>query len=279
MSTSRPTDGVGGFGAALPRSLILGLAALLAGCGLSGPDDEDRDVPVAVSTTSNQALTPASRQGADSVGVSSDDGAPFPTGPGRSVTVTGVDGDSLVIDVVALMVHDGRLKPVDAEQCGGDTTCVPLQSEAGAFTIPLDGGTETQLETRVGLGLYDEISLRLVTASASDAGLPDTLSELEGASVLVRGSFNGEPFTVTRDVTGSVRFPLSPALEVTETTAGTNVTLAATVRAWYLLGDGTVLDPRQQSGRLTTGLIESSMSAYPDRDRDGEPDRSGPGSP
>lgn len=279
MSTSRPTDGVGRLGGAFPLALILGLAALLAGCGLGGPDDDGRDVPVAVSTTSNQALAPTSRQGADPSGVSSDDGASLLPGPGRSVTVTGVDGDSLVIDLVALMVGDGRLKPGGAEQCDGDSTCAQLQSEATAFTVPLDGGTEAQIESRVGLGLYDEISFRLVTASASDTALPDTLSGLEGGSVLVQGSFNGEPFTVTRDVTGTVRFPLSPGLDITGSVNAANVTLSATVTAWYLLDDGTVLDPRQQSGRLTAGLVESSVSAYPDRDGDGEPDRAGPGSP
>lgn len=279
MSTSRPTGGAGRFGAALPSALVLGLSALLAGCGLSGPEDDGGDVPVAVSTTTNRALAPTSRQGADPYGVDSDDGASFLAGPGRSVTVTGVDGDSLVVDAVALMVDDGRLKSGDAEQCGGDSTCVHLQSEAAAFTVPLDGDTDAQLEAPVGIGLYDEISFRLVTASASGAAPPDTLSELEGGSILVRGSFNGEPFTVTRDVTGTVRFPLSPGLDVTEAMNATNVTLSATVSAWYLLGDGTVLDPRQESGRLTTELIESTTSAYPDRDGDGEPDRAAPGSP
>lgn len=278
MSTSRRTYGVGRVGGAFPFALILGLAALLAGCGLGGPDDDSGDVPVAVSTTSNQALAPTSRQGADPTGVSSDDGATFLAGPGRSVTVTGVDGDSLVVDRVALMVADGRLKPGGAEQCG-DGTCVHLQSGAAAFTVPLDGDTEAQLETRVGLGLYDEISFRLATASASDTALPDTLSDLEGGSVLVQGSFNGESFTLTRDVTGTVRFTLSPGLDITGSMNAANVTLSASVAAWYLLGDGTVLDPRQQSGRLTTGLIESSISAFPDRDGDGEPDRAGPGSP
>lgn len=278
MRSGEPADGHTGAGFRLPGALALGLAVLLAGCGLSGPEDEGQGVPMAVSTTSSRTLVQASRQGGGPSGVTADAGVFSVPGASRAVTVGGSGGDTLVIDFVALLVDDGRLAPRTVEACGGDSACAHLQSRATGFTIPLDGETRPQLETRVGVGLYDRVSFRLITASASDSALLDSLPEFEGQSILVKGSFNDEPFTVTRDLTGTVEFTITPGLDITESTNATNLTLSTTVTSWYQLADGSVLDPRQATGRLTEELIEASTSAFPDQDGDGEPDRTGPGS-
>ena len=278
MRAGEPADGHAGAGSRLPGALALGLAVLLAGCGLSGPEDEGQGVPMAVSTTSSRTLVQASRQGDGPSGVTADAGVFSVPGASRSVTVGGSGGDTLVIDFVALLVDDGRMAPRTVEACGGDSACAQLQSRATGFTIPLDGETRPQLETRVGVGLYDRVTFRLITASASDSALLDSLPEFEGQSILVKGSFNDAPFTVTRDLTGTVEFTITPGLDITESTNATNLTLSTTVTSWYQLADGSVLDPRQTTGRLTEELIEASTSAFPDQDGDGEPDRTGPGS-
>lgn len=256
-----------------------GLAVVLAGCGLSGPDDGTREVPLSVSTTASQRLARASvGPNAPSASLEPDRVGPE-AGVSRSLTLGGTDGDTLVVDFVAFLVADALLKPSATDQCGGDTACVDLRSSARLVTIPLDGTTRPQIQKRVPLGLYDQVSFRLLAAADSNAALLDSLPELEGNSLVVKGSFNGESFSATRALTGSLSISLTPGLEITESTNATNLTLAAAVSSWFQLSDGTVVDPRQESGQLSIELLEASISAFPDRDGDGEPDSSGPASP
>lgn len=264
---------------ALPLAVAAGLAVVLAGCGLSGPDDGTPEVPLTVSTTASQRLVRASvGPNAPSASVEQDGVGPE-AGVSRSLTLGGTDGDTLVVDFVAFLVADAVLKPGAADQCAGDTACVDLRSSARLVTIPLDGTARPQIRKRVPLGLYDRVSFRLLTAADSNASLLDSLPEIEGNSVVVKGSFNGESFSATRALTGTVDISVTPGLEITESTNAANLTLAAAVSSWYQLSDGTVVDPRQESGRLSTELLEASISAYPDQDGDGEPDGSGPATP
>lgn len=265
--------------ASLPSAVGAGLAVVLAGCGLSGPDDGTREVPLSVSTTASQQLTRASvSSDSPSVSVQQDEiGAE--SGVSRSVTLVGTGGDTLVVDYVAFLVGDALLKPGDVDQCGGDTACVDLRSTARLVTVPLDGTARPQIQKRVPLGLYDQVSFRLLTAGDSNAALLDSLPELEGNSVVVKGTFNGQSFSATQALTGTVNITVTPGLEITQSTDAANLTLATAVSSWYQLSDGTVVDPRQESGQLSIELLEASTSGYPDRDGDGEPDSSGPASP
>lgn len=253
--------------------LAAALALALVGCGLSGPEDSSSEIPLSISATASQRLVRASSGPAARTDLAAGPSA----GPSRSITIAGSDGNTLVIDFVAFLVTNARLKPGGAEQCDGDSGCVVLRSSPRLLTVPLDGSTRSQIVKRVGRGLFDEISFRLVTAADSNDALLDSLPEFEGGSLMVRGCYNGEPFSVTRSPSGPVRIPISPGLVIDESTNATNLTLSTAVPSWFELPDGGVLDPREESGRLSTGLIEASTSAFPDRDGDGEPDRTGPG--
>lgn len=252
--------------------LAAAIAVALAGCGLSGPE-EAADVPLSVSVTTSQRLVRATS------GPAAGSGALADADPetNRSITVSGADGDTLVIDFLAFLATNARLKPGAAQECDGESGCVDLRSSPRLITVPLDGDTRSQIVKRVERGLYDEISFRLVTADASQGSLLDSLPEFEGSSLMIRGRYDGESFVVTRSPTGRVRIPISPGLLIDEATNATNVTLSTAVPSWFELPDGGVLDPRAESGRLTRDLIEASTSAFPDRDGDGDPDRTGPG--
>lgn len=260
--------------------MAAGLAVVLAGCGLSGPDDGTREVPLSVSTTASQRLVRASvGPNAPSASLDQDAAVGPEAGVSRSLTLGGTDGDTLVVDFVGFLVADALLKPSATDQCAGDTACVDLRSSARLVTIPLDGTVGPQIQKRVPIGLYDQVSFRLLTAADSNASLLDSLPEIEGNSVVVKGSFNGESFSATRALTGTVDISVTPGLEITESTNAANLTLAAAVSSWFQLSDGTVVDPRQESGQLSIDLLEASISAFPDRDGDGEPDSSGPAAP
>jgi hypothetical protein len=106
------------------------------------------------------------------------------------------------------------------------------------------------LEIPLQAGTYDVISFDI---SEPDGGDPAERAYLEanrdmrGASVLVTGTFNGQPFTFTTDVRGDREVQLVPPLHVTADGPVTfSFAVEFNVRMWFLRHDGSLIDPRTQ---------------------------------
>lgn len=261
----------------LAAAVILSIA--VAGCGGDATSPPPA-VPLAISTTLSGRAVPASvgPDGTPEVSASSADRSLGARADARgSVSVTDPEGNELTVDLAVLLVEQIRLHPRGAGSCGDGETCERAEG-ALLLRVPLDGsvrsrGPVAQLDATV----YDEIQFRLRPGGASDSAVVDSFPQLEGASILVEGSYNGEDFTFTSDASTQVSIAISPTLDLTSSPSAANVTLAAPVSSWFLAEDQTLIDP---TGGPASGVvaenIAASFSAFPDLDADGQPDTSGP---
>lgn len=258
-----------GWRATAPGAFLVLLLALGAcGEGTAPPPA----VPLAISTTVSGLV------GRASVGPASDAAGDRSLEIHRdargSITATDSEGNELTVDLALLLVEGIRLRPRGVASCGDDS----CESADGSLLlrVPLDGsvrsrGPVAQMDATV----YEEIRFQLRPATSADTAVVDSFPGLQGASVVVEGSYNGEPFTYTSDVSTRAEIAISPALDLSSSPSAANVTLAAPVSSWFLGTDQALVDPRT-AGASAAERIATSFVAFPDLDADGNPDRSGP---
>lgn len=254
-------------------ALVAAVCVAALGCSDSGTGPGPA-VPLSISTTLSQETAPVSIGAAD---------APRLSRSGVRRTVTAVDGagDTLRLDLAVIVIEDVQLHRQGAGDCGSGDACVATERSRMLLHLPMDTTQEVRSVGLVGqldADVYDDIRFELGRVQASDTTAVDSFPNLqEGTSILIEGSYDGQPFTVTSDLVTSVEVTLSPALDVSDSPTATNVTLSAPVSRWFLGSDNTFLDP--EASGAAAEIAESaaqSLSGFPDRDADGRPDRSGP---
>ncbi|QSQ23777.1 DUF4382 domain-containing protein [Pyxidicoccus parkwayensis] len=159
-----------------------------------------------------------------------------------------------------------------ADDHGGDN-----KHEQGPFLIDLSGaqleGAVVQLhDVHVETGKYDEIEFDISKVSVDDVGDDAGLKELadKGASVIVDGTIDGQPFSFVSSLTVEQEREASFEISADGTQ---NVTINIDPSAWFTDAGGARLDPRESGSRSQIeNNIKSSIDAFDDDDRNGGED-------
>lgn len=263
-------------GALAATAVVIGLASAACDGGATGPAPA---VPTAVSTSASGVRVPTSRSpepeeenAVAALGASDVDagGAVSP-----SVSFTGPDGNELTVDEGLFLVDRVRLVPKGVGECGSGE-CVVLAENAVLFEVPLSSELTRQLTAQIPADRYVGIEMRLHVTTAADSVVVDSFPEMEGASALVRGTYNGQSFAWRSDAVGTVGIQLQPELDVADSPPAGNVTLRPVVSTWFRADDQSIMDPAGGQGTVAGPDILSAFTAFADIDGDGEPDRESP---
>ena len=98
---------------------------------------------------------------------------------------------------------------------------------------------------------------------------------MEGKSIAVEGTYNGDPFSYETDLNEEQEFDLIPNLVIGEDAPATNITIRLDVSTWFVDGDGNLFDPAtaakgEPNENLAENNIKNSIDAFEDEDRDGD---------
>jgi len=211
-----------------------------------------------------------------------------------------LQGVSLVLDKLELQSTDGACaaeaesesgSEADGEESGAEHEqdmgdgCAEVETGPLLVQLPLDDAVTHMARVDLPTGTYRKLEMEIHPPRAGDSGDADFLAahpDLEGVSVRVTGTWNGEPFTFERGIEAEQEIALDPALEVTDATTPGNVTLTFDVRSWFTASDGSLIDPSTAgeggaNAELVAENIRASLRGFEDADHDGHED-SGDGS-
>jgi hypothetical protein len=165
--------------------------------------------------------------------------------------------------------------------------CMELESGPQLVDLPLgDAGAPTVAAITVPIpaGTYSELELKLRPlnpSSGEDRAFIAAHPDLAGASVRVRGTWDGAAFEYTTSLDEEIELDFSPPLEVAE--SGVNITVNLDVLSWFRNADGSLIDPRtavsgQPNAPVVSANIGTSLAVFEDDDHDGYDDHGGHGS-
>jgi hypothetical protein len=234
------------------------LMPLLLGCGdLIGPRDSGR---VAVRF---QAVTPTGAPAVQSVNaLTAADHVPA----SGAITLVGTNG-TLVIQDIRLIVAEIELERADRECYGRDDDgCEKF--EGGPFLVNLlDGRPDEVVNALIPAGLYTEFEFEVERLDIDD---DDDIRERQAkqavlnqirqaypafpskASMVVHGTFNGQPFTVYFDAEIEVEKEFARPFRVPEDGV---ITVNLNPAAWFQVG-AQVMDLRALNGRTIEFEVE-----------------------
>ncbi len=170
-----------------------------------------------------------------------------------SVRVIDDDSNELVITEVTMTLED-----IDFERSDQSVDCSsvsqPLEhSDCGDYIpgpvlldLDLSGTASTLLTASVPIGTIEVVSFDI---SVPDGGDPAQIAyledhpELTGLSMLIKGTFNGEPFTFRTDLTGDQEIELDPPVKVTAAGSNFAISLIFDPRNWFMDDSGLLIDP------------------------------------
>jgi len=251
------------------------LAALLATGALAGCGDS-----VGVSTSGQVNMSAATRPASTAA----------TSGASASATVpplTLTDGtNTLTITDVQLVLREIELRRVDEAACDGSgdgrDSCERLELGPILLELPLGVGAAHVFSADAAAGTYDEIEFEIHKPSDDDAGdvaFRQAHPELDGVSIKVTGSYNGQDFTYTSDLNAEQEIELSPPLVISDT-GSADLTLLVDLDHWFRDGAGLLVDPAtalsgQVNANLVTDNIRATLRAFEDENHDGTDDHGG----
>lgn len=254
-----------------------------------------------VATTSSLALAACSDSTAPSsasrvsLSFASSTGASSTASAARANVIV-VGTDTLRLSRVRLVLDEIELRQAGVVGCTDDSPddgfddsghhsssssssddCGELETGPHLVDLGVDGSLTAPIDVQIPAGSYTKLELKLRPVSASsssDAGFRAAHPELAGASVIVDGTFRGQPFTYRTSIEAEHELYFQPALVVS---GGTRVTVGIDVGRWFRTSAGAIIDPSTaQPGGPFAGIvaanIAASFEAFEDRDRDGRHD-------
>lgn len=263
----------------------LGAGALLAAAGCGGSTGPAGTASVSLSVATSGPAPAASGS----------------TSPAMDVTQTAGDNTlvlqdvSLVLEKLELQATDGACAAESESESGGEADgeksgaedqqdmedgCAEVEAGPLLVQLPLDDAVTHMAQVDLPAGTYTKLEMEIHPPRSGDSGDADFLAanpDLEGISVRVTGTWNGEPFTFERGIEAEQEIALDPALEVTDATTSSNVTLTFDVRSWFTAPDGSLIDPSTAgeggaNAELVAGNIRASLRSFEDADHDGRED-------
>jgi hypothetical protein len=190
---------------------------------------------------------------------------------------------TLVITKAEVVLREIELKRVEVVDCDVEPEpdgCEKFEVGPVLIDVPLDGTTATAVAIDIDPGLYDELEFDIHKVSGDDeedAMFVATYPHMADLSIRVEGTFDGVPFTFTTDLNVEQEYDLIPALEITENTGSSNVTVSLGLAQWFLDAGGNVVNPDTgnkggENESLIKENIKQAIEAFEDNDRDGEED-------
>jgi len=179
------------------------------------------------------------------------------------------------IDRVRVAIREVELERASATQ---NDVADAEEFEAGPFVLDLPSGalngTVQQIMVNdVPAGTYREVRFKVHPPSTSDSADPAVQAmatvQSGGASIIVEGQIDGQPFTFLSAVDADERY------EGTFTFADgpQNVTLNVDPSGWFGGTGSARLDPRDSANKSAIeNNIQASMKVFEDNDRNGQDD-------
>lgn len=201
-----------------------------------------------------------------------------------TIIVSGTD--TLVISSVKMIIDEVELERGLSSECeddGDDTievTADCAELEAGPFLVdvPVSGASVAPVNVALPAGSYHELEMKLRQAdSGDDRAFLAAHPEMQGITVLVTGTYRGQPFTWRGNVEAELELDFSPAMVVD---GSSNFAVNIDIGRWFRDGSGAIIDPSTAgtgSERFGTVAqnIRASFEVYEDDDRDGDDDHGG----
>ena len=190
--------------------------------------------------------------------------------------------DEIVLEQVGLVLRKVRLEGPSSESCPeegeGDAGCGELDFGPILFELPLEVGAEGVLNAVVPVGSYTGLKFQLhrPTDANEDADFVAEHQDYDDISILVVGTYNGDRFTFTSDLTEVETVNFADPVEV-ETEGVLPLTLLVQVGDWFASPDGGLVDPADASDggpfeSLVEQQIRASFRAFHDDDADASQD-------
>lgn len=235
-----------------PRNAVGGLLAVIALSACSdgtGPDDGAVPVTLTIGAGTGSAVA----------------------APLAAAEIT-LGGNTIQIDDVQLVLRKIALhRQADGEDCdeAGETTCQVLWLGPMLVDLALDGSTSHAFTVDAAPGTFRRMLFQLhKPAGQADLAFVALHPEMAGASVRVVGTFDGEPFEYTTDLTVVQHTGLEPALDVADGVP-TELTLWVDVATWFANQGGTgLINPGalgiggQLDAQIRQNIRQSFRAAY-----------------
>jgi len=206
-------------------------------------------------------------------------------GAAASLATDGSEGESyndgqntLTITKVELVIGDFILQRFGDCDANPDATgCDDFQIGPLLVDVPL-GDLARQFTVEVDVGTYFGVEMEIYMASGNNPGDADFIAanpQMDGNSIRIEGTFNGEAFTYTTDLDAHQGFFLEPPLVIDETKTSTNMTIVLNLDQFFVDESGTFVDPRLANvgGEFEVMVEENivkAIKAFEDEDEDGQ---------
>ncbi|MCH2449796.1 MAG: hypothetical protein MK198_06570 [Gracilimonas sp.] len=142
------------------------------------------------------------------------------------------------------------------------------------INLPLDGSPIQLTSQIIPNGIYDEFEMEIENEDdGSSVSDPDFNENGNSYSVVIRGSYDGEEFLFRSDKDFEIEMELNPAIEISDNTSSTAVSINIDPTGWFVDSQGNPLDPSDPANKeLIENNIENSFEAEEDNDDDSDDD-------
>jgi len=196
--------------------------------------------------------------------------------PARATITDGTN--TLVITSARVVLREIEIEPVEAQDCNVEPRpagCEEFEIGPVLLNLPVDGSTSQEVTIDVPAGSYDEVEFDIHVPSDADTAFLAANPGMNGKSIVVEGTYNGDAFVFETNMSQEQEQDLSPPLVVGDGDPATNVTIRFDLSTWFLDQQGNLFDPATAStGEPNESVaeenIQNSIKAFEDRDRDGD---------
>lgn len=191
--------------------------------------------------------------------------------------------DTLTITSAKLVIDEVELTRGTAGTCVDDgdavvevtADCAEIETGPYLVSLPVNGSVAAALSVQLPAGSYRDLQMKMrQAASDADAAFLAAHPEMNGITVLVTGTYKGQPFTWQGNVEAELELDFAPPMVADG--AG-NFTVNIDVGSWFRNGAGAIIDPAtagvgQENFQFVAANIRASFEVFEDDDRDGHDD-------
>jgi hypothetical protein len=202
--------------------------------------------------------------------------------PANDITIT-VGQNNVVITKAQLVIRRLQLEPIGNSACADEDDdspdageCAEIKTGPILVDLPLDATAASALTASVPEGSYHEVKFHIhkPTSTPADQAFVAANPTFTNTSIRVEGTFNGQPFVYTSDLTSNVELTFNPPIVIDADNK--NVTVQVDVSTWFKV-NGQVIDPSTANKgganeAAVSNNIRASLRAFDDDDRNGRDD-------
>ncbi len=246
-------------------------ALLLAACG----SDDDGDNGVGPESDAQMALGFQVARGAQSAGDTA-----VKVGAGGTTIVRGTD--TIIVTSAELVLRDVRLHGEGSACLPNDSTltsgCATLRLRPMILDLPVNGTDGNRVTVTTPRGTFSSVRLNLhkpIAGDSVDAAFRLANPTFADISVRLEGTYNGESFEYTTDVSEVITVPLTAAVSGGDDLQ--QVTVLVDIGKWFWGTESGLLSPiaAGDPGAVADAVnanVRTSFKAFRDQNRDGTPD-------